>query len=89
MARKRTTVFAEEEDLAILKAAAARLGVPEAELLRDAIHLAAMSNRVWQEPVFERGFLPLDRSGQSPDKILRSVRDEQAEAYERTKRRSR
>ncbi len=88
MARKRTTVFAEEEDLAILKAAAARLGVPEAELLRDAIHLAAMSNRVWDEPVFERGFLPLDRSEQSADQILESVWDEKAEAYERTKRRS-
>ena len=89
MARKRTTVFAEEEDLAILKAAAARLGVPEAELLRDAIHLAAMSNRVWDEPVFERGFLPLDRSEHTADQIQESVWDEKAEAYERTKRRSR
>jgi hypothetical protein len=89
MARKRTTVFADEEDLAVIKAAAARLGVPEAELLRDAIHLAAMSNRVWDEPVFERSFRPLDRSGQSADRILESVWDEKAEAYERTKRHSR
>ena len=89
MARKRTTVFADEEDLAILKAAARRLGVPEAELLRDAIHLAAMSNRVWDEPVFERGFIPLDRSGQSPEKVLESVWHDKADAYERTKRHSR
>ncbi|MET0865710.1 MAG: ribbon-helix-helix protein, CopG family [Nakamurella sp.] len=89
MARKRTTVFADEEDLAILKAAAARLGVPEAELLRDAIHLAAMSNRVWDEPVFERCFLPVDQSGQSPYMILESVWDGKAAAYERTKRQSR
>ena len=52
MAMKRTTVFADENDLAILKAAAARRGVAEAELLRDAIHLAAMANRTWDEPFF-------------------------------------
>jgi len=48
-----------------------------------------MSNRVWDESVFERGFLPLDRSVHSADQILESVWDEKAEAYERTKRRSR
>ncbi len=88
MARKRTTVFAEEEDLAVLKAAAARLGVPEAELLRDAIHLAAMSNRVWSEPVFEQSFTPVSGSTQCPDDVVESVWDAKAEAYERTKRAS-
>lgn len=52
MAKKRTTVFADEEDLAVLREAAARRGVPEAELIREAIHHAALRNRVWDEPFF-------------------------------------
>jgi len=51
---KRTTVFADEIDLAILKDAARRQGIAEAELIRDAIHLAAMDNRTWAQPFFTR-----------------------------------
>jgi hypothetical protein len=86
MARRRTTVFADEEDLAVLTAAAARLGVPEAELLRDAIHLAALSNRVWDEPFFAETYLPIDHRRPGVGDVLESVWDEKAEAYERTKR---
>lgn len=60
MGLKRTTVVADEDDLAILKAAAARRGISEAELLRDAIHLAAMANRTWDEPFFTHIYSPVD-----------------------------
>jgi len=51
MSLKRTNVFADPEDLALIKRAAARRGVPEAEIIREGIHLAAMSTRVWDEPL--------------------------------------
>lgn len=80
----RTT--ADENDLAILKAAAARRGVAEAELLRDAIHLAAMANRTWDEPFFTQTYAsedgaPRPRAGD----VLQEALVEKAEAYERTK----
>jgi hypothetical protein len=57
MSLKRTNVYADTEDLALIKEAAARLGVPEAEIIREGIHLAAMSSRVWEDdldwPTFE------------------------------------
>jgi hypothetical protein len=86
MAMKRTTVFADADDLAILKAAAARLGVAEAELVRAAIHLAAMANRTWDEPFFTHAYAPQDAESSAPaGDIVQSVWAEQAEAYERTK----
>ena len=83
---KRTTVFADEDDLAILKAAAARRGVAEAELIRDAIHLAAMANRTWDEPFFSHTYSaddgdPAPRVGD----VLDDVWTQQADSYERTK----
>lgn len=53
---KRTNVYADPEDLAIIKEAAARRGISEAEIIRQGIHLAAMANRVWDEPLFSRTF---------------------------------
>lgn len=57
MSLKRTNVYADPGDLALIKEIAARRGVPEAEIIREGIHLAAMSNRVWDEemdwPTFE------------------------------------
>ena len=47
MSLKRTNVYADTEDLALIKETAARRGVPEAQIIREGIHLAAMSNRVW------------------------------------------
>jgi hypothetical protein len=47
MSLKRTNVYADTDDLALIKEIAARRGVPEAEIIREGIHLAAMSNRVW------------------------------------------
>ncbi|MEU8525931.1 MULTISPECIES: CopG family transcriptional regulator [Streptomyces] len=50
MALKRTNVYADENDLDLLKEAAARLGRSEAEMIREAIHRMAMAHRVWDEP---------------------------------------
>jgi hypothetical protein len=86
MAMRRTTVFANEGDLAIIKAAAARRGVAEAELLRDAIHLAAMAHQTWDEPFFTHTYASEDRSPRvRADDVLQAAWTEKAEAYERTK----
>ncbi len=57
MSLKRTNVYADTDDLAMIKEIAARRGVPEAQIIREGIHLAAMSNRVWDGsldwPTFE------------------------------------
>lgn len=49
MSLKRTNVYADPDDLAMIKEIAARRGVPEAEIIREGIHLAAMSNRMWDD----------------------------------------
>lgn len=51
MSLRRTNVYADPEDLALIKEIAAQRGVPEAEIIREGIHLAAMSNRVWDDPL--------------------------------------
>jgi hypothetical protein len=57
MSLKRTNVYADAEDLELIKEIAARRGVPEAQIIREGIHLAAMSNRIWDSaldwPTFE------------------------------------
>ena len=59
---KRTNVYADPEDLAVIKEAAKRRGVSEAGIIRQGIHLAAMANRVWAEPLFSRTFEGPDRT---------------------------
>lgn len=87
MAMRRTTVFADEDDLAVIKAAAARRGVAEAELIREAIHLAALANRVWTEPVFSRTHTPRwGRRDATPDAVLDRVWAGKAAEYQQTKR---
>ncbi|BBZ12315.1 hypothetical protein MBRA_25100 [Mycobacterium branderi] len=49
MALKKTTVMVDENDLAVIKEAAAREGRPESEYFRDAFHLAALRARRWPE----------------------------------------
>jgi hypothetical protein len=51
MSMRRTNIYADESDLALIKQAAARRGVPEAEIIREGLRLAAMSTRVWDEPL--------------------------------------
>lgn len=75
---KRTNVYADPEDLAIIKEAAKRRGISEAEIIRQGIHLAAMANRVWDEPLFSRTF---EGPGHTPTK--REVRDTVADAVQR------
>lgn len=78
MSMKRTNVYADPEDLAIIKAAAKRRGISEAEIIRQGIHLAAMANRVWDDPLFSRTF-------PGPGRTLRKddVRDAVADAVQR------
>lgn len=74
MTMKRTNVYADPEDLAIIKEAAARRGVSEAEIIRQGIHLAAMANRVWDEPLFSRTFEGTGRT-QSKEDVRNTVAD--------------
>ncbi|MER6459846.1 CopG family transcriptional regulator [Streptomyces sp. NPDC001228] len=75
MSMKRTNVYADPEDLAIITEAAKRRGMSEAEIIRQGIHLAAMANRVWDEPLFSRTF---EGPGRTPS--MSEVRDTVAEA---------
>lgn len=78
MSMKRTNVYADPEDLAIIKEAAKRRGISEAEIIRQGIHLAAMANRVWDEPLFSRTF---EGQGRTPSRA--EVRDVVADAVRR------
>lgn len=59
---KRTNVYADPEDLALIKQAAQHREVSEAEIIREGIHLAAMAYRVWEEPL---NWPVFDSSGES------------------------
>ena len=78
MSMKRTNVYADPEDLAIIKEAAQRRGISEGEIIRQGIHLAAMANRIWDEPLFSRTF---EGSGRTPTK--EDVRNTVADAVRR------
>lgn len=51
MSMRRTSVYVDPEDLALIKEAAERRGVSEAEILREGVKLAALGARLWDEPV--------------------------------------
>ncbi|MFJ8753909.1 CopG family transcriptional regulator [Streptomyces sp. NPDC102441] len=79
MSMKRTNVYADPEDLAIIKEAARRRGISEAEIIRQGIHLAAMANRVWDEPLFSRTFTGPGRTlakDEARDAVADAVRRE-------------
>lgn len=65
MPMKRTNIHADPEGLAIIKEAAARRGISEAEIIRQGIHLSATADRVWDEPLFSRTF---EGPGRTPSK---------------------
>ena len=71
MSLKRTNVYADPADLALIKEAAANSGIAEAEIIRRGIHLAAMSTRVWVDdlefPTFD------DVDGPADDEVTRAV----------------
>ncbi|HCA87162.1 MAG TPA: CopG family transcriptional regulator [Streptomyces sp.] len=74
MSMKRTNVYADPEDLALIKEAARRRNISEAEIIREGIHLAAMANRVWDEPLDWPTF---DGSGEpvAGEDVTRAVAD--------------
>ncbi|ORT61348.1 CopG family transcriptional regulator [Streptomyces sp. CB03238] len=53
MALKRTNVYADDRDLALIKETAARRGISEAEIIREGIHRIALATRIWDEPFIE------------------------------------
>ncbi|GAA2267484.1 hypothetical protein GCM10009853_020960 [Glycomyces scopariae] len=79
MAKKRTMVYADEEDLAIIKEAAKRYGVSEAEIIRNAIHRAAMSSRIWDEPFFRKTYKRI--SDESYQEAKDAVWEEKLDRY--------
>ncbi len=72
---KRTNVYADPADLEIIKRAAQRRGVSEAEIIREGIHLAALASQSWDEPLFSRTYAG---SGRSPSQ--QEVREAVADA---------
>lgn len=56
MTMKRTMVYADAEDMATIKAAATREGISEAEIIREALHLAALRYRRREKPLGLRRF---------------------------------
>lgn len=77
MALKRTMVYADADDLAIIKEAASREGVSEAEIIRDAIHVAALAKRTWERPLAFAGV------AQGPGNLARRTRELLAETVDR------
>lgn len=86
MTLQRTTVYAEADDLAAIKEAARRLNVPEAKILREGIHLAAMANRVWDEPFFTATH-PAGTDNEDTERALDESWRDKADAYLRTRAR--
>jgi hypothetical protein len=70
MSLTRTTVYVDSADLATIKEAARRRGVPEAEIIREGVHLAAMASRQWDEPFFNE---PIDLGGRVSREQIRQA----------------
>lgn len=79
----------DEDDLALIKEAAAREGRPESEYFREAFHIAAMRTRRWGDqwdiPTFDLGG-PI-REDDIEQAVAHGVAREQAE-IERARRRA-
>ncbi|MGW2640959.1 ribbon-helix-helix domain-containing protein [Streptomyces sp. NPDC001348] len=82
MALKRTNVYADDSDLALIKDAAARMGVSEAEIIREGIHRIALAHRVWDEP-FVSDEETFDLGGPVTGEDVRAAVTEGYEARER------
>lgn len=63
-----------------LRAAAQRQGVTEAELVRRAVHLAALAERRWDEPFFRSTYEP--QSADGAEHVLSAVYDEMADRFQ-------
>lgn len=71
MSLKRTNVYADPANLALIKEAAAKQDISEAEIIRRGIHLAAMSTRVWADDMQFPTFDEVD--GPFADEVTRAV----------------
>ncbi|MEV8014839.1 CopG family transcriptional regulator [Streptomyces sp. NPDC086554] len=56
MTMKRTMVYADAEDMTVIKEAATERGISEAEIIREALHLAALRYRRRAKPLGLRRF---------------------------------
>lgn len=77
MSLKRTMVYADPDDLAIIKEAAARTQTSEAEIIREGIHLAALRVRRRSEPLRLRRFASGDPT--LADRVDEILADDDAE----------
>lgn len=85
MSLKRTTVYIDADDLAVIKEAAAREEVSEAEIIRNAVHRAAMSRRQWDEPFFSQTYTPKSGKASDPERALDEMWEEKARQYRASK----
>ncbi|OEU85089.1 CopG family transcriptional regulator [Streptomyces oceani] len=85
MALKRTTVYVEADDLAVIKEAAVREGVSEAEIIRQAVHRAALARRQWDEPFFSRTYPPVSGEVTDTESATEEMWREKAERYRNTR----
>lgn len=85
MTLKRTTVYIEADDLAVIKEAAAREEVSEAEIIREAVHRAAISRRQWDEPFFSQTYRTVSGEASDPERGLEEMWEEKARQYRATK----
>ncbi|MGL5828456.1 MAG: CopG family transcriptional regulator [Angustibacter sp.] len=80
MGMKRTTVYVDEADLDVIKDAARRLGVSEAELLREGIRNVALANRRWAEPFFSQTFVPVVDEADPWDEQVAAYRESRTDS---------
>ncbi|WP_132146392.1 CopG family transcriptional regulator [Kribbella antiqua] len=64
MPLKRRTVYIDEADLTLIRQAADRRGISSAEVIREGIHLAALTNRSWDDPLDWPTFEPVAKPHQ-------------------------
>jgi len=83
MRLKRTNVYADEDDLALVKAAAERTGRSESEIIREAIHRAAWALRTWDEPVVTQTFHFGGKEGYDTQAVREAVAEDSGHATDR------
>jgi hypothetical protein len=85
MALQRTTVYVDSDDLFVIKEAAAREGVSEAEIIRQAVHRAAPARQVWDEPFFSRTYEPVSGEVKDTGRATEEMWEEKARQYRAAK----
>jgi hypothetical protein len=81
MTLKRTTVYVDAEDLQVIKEAAAKEGVSEAEIIRQAVHRAALARKTWDEPFFARTYPPVSGKVTDTAEATEAMWEEKARQY--------